>query len=213
MTFGWVLNYSLKLIFHHNFHCCYWQVLSLFQYFLLRIFSDLLFKSSVLKSHADLCGNLFFRLSEECSCTISLYYSLMFSSSIFWQKILNLQYQFPNFLLCILLIFLESRRGVWRRKRKRRGEKEREKEALMWDRIINQVPPTCAPNGDQTCHLGMFLTRNQTLHLLMYRTTLQPTEPHQPGLTSLIFLISFFPCPSFQVCMLFLIFTPFACNS
>lgn len=51
------------------------------------------------------------------------------------------------------------------------------------ERNIDHLPPTCTASGHRTCNLGICaLTVNQIHHLLVYRTMLHPTEPHQPAL-------------------------------
>ena len=63
------------------------------------------------------------------------------------------------------------------------GERDRGREE---NRYIDWLPLIHALTGDQTCNLALCLTRNRTLNLLVYRTMLQPTEPHQQGLSSIL---------------------------
>ena len=63
------------------------------------------------------------------------------------------------------------------------GVREREGEREMWERNIDQLPSVNALGRDQTCNLGMCLTRNWTHNLSVYGTMLQPTEPPGQGHT------------------------------
>ena len=58
-----------------------------------------------------------------------------------------------------------------------RERKREERETLMGERNIKQLPLIGAPTGpDLTTQAGV-LTRDQTHHLSMYRAILQPAEP------------------------------------
>ena len=60
----------------------------------------------------------------------------------------------------------------------------REREALMWERNMDWLPPVSTLTEDQTCKPGMcpdLASNLQTCTLSVYGTMLQPTEPHWPG--------------------------------
>ena len=47
-----------------------------------------------------------------------------------------------------MFIDFGERGGGWRKRRE--GERETERETLMWEGNIDWLPPFCAPPGDQT---------------------------------------------------------------
>ena len=51
-----------------------------------------------------------------------------------------------------MFIDFKERKG---RKRKRKGERMRERETSMWERNINWLPPSFIPTRDRTCSPGM----------------------------------------------------------
>ena len=66
--------------------------------------------------------------------------------------------------------------------RERQRERNREKERHRYERktLIGYLP--YAPRlGIRLATLVRALTRNRTPNLLVYKSTLQPTEPHWPG--------------------------------
>ena len=62
------------------------------------------------------------------------------------------------------------------RDRQRERERERERETSMWERNIDQVPPTYTLTGDKTHNLVCALTGNQTRNFLVYGMILQQSH-------------------------------------
>ena len=52
-----------------------------------------------------------------------------------------------------MFIDFGERGGGWRKRRE--GERETERETLMWEGNIDWLPPICTSTGDQTHNLGM----------------------------------------------------------
>ena len=63
-----------------------------------------------------------------------------------------------------------------------KGGKEEGRETPMGKRNIGQLPLVSAPTRTNPKTQACALAWNQTHDLLVYGTTLQPTEPHWPGL-------------------------------
>ena len=90
------------------------------------------------------------------------FFSVFFSSFFLW-----LFFLFPHWLLKIILnMFIDFR----------------DSKTSMWERNIYKLPPICSWTGIKPATQVCALTGNQTHNLLLYGSTLQPTEPYWPGL-------------------------------
>lgn len=65
---------------------------------------------------------------------------------------------------------------------RKEGGREKEREASVFERNIDLLPPEHSPIGDATWNLDMCPDPASNLQPLRAGMMLQPTEPHRPGL-------------------------------
>ena len=94
------------------------------------------------------------------------------NSKLFTSNLFKKNFFYPHLRTCVLIL----ERGGGRKK-----ERERETYQLVASCIRS--------DGTEPAPQACALTRNRTCDLSVYGTMLQPTEPHQPGLSSNLFTI------------------------
>ena len=102
-------------------------------------------------------------------------------------------YSLKKFIIIITIFFLHQRTHVFFiafGERGREREREREKHRLVAPRMC--PGHSCGLWIEPASALGMFPDRKPNRQLFSYGTTLQPTEPHWPGLLQFL-LYSMWP--------------------